>query len=112
MKYAHLNEQGHILGWYDSEIHDTIPTPNIEVTDEQWQSALDSGANAYIDNAFVNVDTRTSEQQTSDQLTEAKTYLKETDWYYARKQETGQEVPADVVATRIEKRNLINTLEG
>ena len=41
------------------------------------------------------------------QIIEALTYLKETDWYYARKLETGEEVPADVVNQRIEKRNFL-----
>ena len=40
-------------------------------------------------------------------LQEASQYLKDTDWYYARKAETGEEVPAEIVAKRIESRTLI-----
>ena len=45
MKYAHINENNQLIGWYDSEIHDNIPTPNIEVTDEQWQEAINNNYN-------------------------------------------------------------------
>ncbi len=45
MKYAHIKENGQLLGWYDNNTHTSIPTPNIEVTDEQWQIALDNNHN-------------------------------------------------------------------
>lgn len=45
MKYAHINENGQLLGWYDKEINTSIPTPNIEVSDEQWQIAMDNEHN-------------------------------------------------------------------
>jgi hypothetical protein len=39
-------------------------------------------------------------------------YLSSTDWYYARKMETGQEVPADVVEKRLAARELIRSIEA
>lgn len=45
-------------------------------------------------------------------VSEAKKYLSSTDWYYPRLTETGKAVPEDVVAKRLEARNLINELEG
>ena len=45
MKYANIDKNNKILGWYDKDIHTEIPTPNIEVTDEQWQIAINSGHN-------------------------------------------------------------------
>lgn len=40
MKYAHYNDQtGEVNGYYADDIHDVIPTPNIELTEEQWQAA-------------------------------------------------------------------------
>lgn len=39
-----------LLGWYDTDIHTTIPTPNIEVTDTVWSEALNINAN------YVNID--------------------------------------------------------
>lgn len=38
-------------------------------------------------------------------------YLSSTDWYYARKAETGEEVPEDIVAKRIEAREFIRANE-
>jgi len=41
MKYAHYDEQtGKVKGFYADDIHETIPTPNIELTEEAWQAAL------------------------------------------------------------------------
>lgn len=63
MKYAHLEKNTNkILGWYDSEIHSEIPTPNIEVTDEVWQEALNINANCYEDGKFIVKDFRTAEE--------------------------------------------------
>ncbi len=47
-------------------------------------------------------------QEKQKQLSEAKQYLSNTDWYYARKLETGEELPVDVAAKRLEARELIN----
>lgn len=41
----------------------------------------------------------------------AREYLKNTDWYYARKIETGEEVPADIVTKRTESREIIRNYE-
>ena len=46
------------------------------------------------------------------QAAEAFSYLRETDFYYARKMEIGEDVPAEVVAKRIEARNLIRKNGG
>ena len=63
MKYAHLEkETNKIQGWYDSEIHPEIPTPNIEVIDEVWQEALGINANCYEDGKFIVKDFRTPEE--------------------------------------------------
>jgi hypothetical protein len=40
-----------------------------------------------------------------------KDYLTSTDWYYARKAETGEEVPTDVVIKRKEAREFIRANE-
>lgn len=48
MKYAHYDEKtGKILGWYDKKIHNTIPIPNIDVNDIEWQKVLDNSYNFY-----------------------------------------------------------------
>jgi hypothetical protein len=120
MKYAHINDNNQLLGWYDADIHTTIPTPNIEVTDEVWQDALENNHNKInADGTTELFDFRTFEekvkQDLDEKINEAKRYLSSTDFYYARKLETGKEVPVDVVTKRIESRtfiqeNLVDTL--
>ena len=39
---------GKLLGWYNDKVHETIPEPNMEVTEEQWQDALNHNYN-YVD---------------------------------------------------------------
>jgi hypothetical protein len=64
MKYANIeNGTNKLLGWYDTEIHLEIPTPNIEVTDEVWQEALNINANCYENGKFIVKDFRTYEQR-------------------------------------------------
>ena len=46
------------------------------------------------------------------QVSEAFSYLRETDFYYARKMEIGEDVPADVVIKRVEARKLIRANGG
>lgn len=63
MKYAHLEKNTNkILGWYSDDIHDNIPTPNIEVNDEQWQEAININANCYENGKFIAKDFRTAEE--------------------------------------------------
>ena len=64
MKYAHLEQDTNkLLGWYDDTIHSKIPTPNIEVTDEVWQEALNINANYYENGKFIVKDFTTDEQR-------------------------------------------------
>ena len=47
MKYANYNKDTkRLLGYYDDEIHNDIPTPNIEISDEEWREALNKNANS------------------------------------------------------------------
>ena len=63
MKYAHLEKNtNRLLGWYSDDIHDIIPTPNIEVTDEVWQEAININANCYENGKFIVKDFRTDEE--------------------------------------------------
>ena len=46
MKYANYDkETNEILGYYDDEIHESIPEPNVKISDDEWQEALRIGAN-------------------------------------------------------------------
>ena len=63
MKYANIeNGTNKLLGWYSDDIHSEIPTPNIEVTDEVWQEALNINANCYENGKFIVKDFRTPEE--------------------------------------------------
>jgi hypothetical protein len=63
MKYAHIDNNGQILGWYEDEIHSDIPEPNVQVSEEVWQNALDSSHNTIIGGVTSQVDYRTDEQK-------------------------------------------------
>ena len=74
MKYANIeNGTNKLLGWYDKEIHSKIPTPNIEVTDEVWQEALNINANCYENGEFIRKDFRTDEQREQQRIQEIET---------------------------------------
>lgn len=66
MKYAHVDTNGQILGWYDPEINASIPEPNVEVSIEVWKNALDSSHNTIIDGVTSQVDHRNETQKASD----------------------------------------------
>ena len=71
MKYAYYNnDTGQLIGFYDDEIHESIPEPNIELTDEQWQEAVDNHYN------FVDVDSGTISTQDFRTLDQVKTSQK------------------------------------
>ena len=85
MKYANIeNGTNKLLGWYDKRIHLEIPTPNIEVTDEVWQEAININANCYENGKFMVKDFRTEEEirtaEINTQIAEAKGYLASTDF--------------------------------
>ena len=74
MKYANIeNGTNKLLGWYDKKIHLEIPTPNIEVTDEVWQEALNINANCYENGEFIRKDFRTDEQREQQRIQEIET---------------------------------------
>lgn len=54
MKIAHYDKTTkQLLAWYDKDINSLIPTPNIEVSDEVWQDAVNNHRN------FVDVEAKT-----------------------------------------------------
>lgn len=79
MKYAHLNGE-QLLGWYDSEIHTNIPTPNIEVLEQTWQQAINNGANAYVNNTFTTKNFLTEEQKKQICIQKLKKLLSDSDF--------------------------------
>lgn len=118
MKIAHINENNKLLGWYDVEIHDVIPTPNIEVTDEQWQEAIDNGHNKVNEDGTTELfDFRTNEeieeQELQSKINEAKKYLSDTDYkmtidYFAT---LIKEVQDELIKLRAEAREFVRVNE-
>jgi len=65
MKFAHIDENNMLLGFYDDDVHEEIPSPNVEVTEEQWEKLLEDGCNKVNpDGTGEVVDTRTQEEIT------------------------------------------------
>jgi hypothetical protein len=86
VKYR-LDEDGNRYSHYLDEVdEDGYKLPDMEAIELARQEALDNEAKQ-----------------------EAQKYLDSTDWYYARLAETGEEVPAEVVAKRKESRNMLRS---
>ena len=66
-----------------------------EITEEEFNQIV------------LDINTPTEEQVLEQKIAEAQAYLNSTDWYYARKAETGEEVPVEIVAKRQEAREFI-----
>ena len=80
MKYAHIDENNQLLGFYDNEVNSEIPEPKIQLTEEQWQNALDNGHNKInSDGTSETFDFRTDEEKASDQAYLDELAQKETD---------------------------------
>nr|DAM94022.1 MAG TPA: hypothetical protein [Caudoviricetes sp.] len=80
MKYAHYDEKEKtLLGYYDDEIHDIIPTPNIEISDEDWTKALNENANS-VDPKRKKL-LRVEAEAKQDELAEINAQIKETEDY-------------------------------
>lgn len=67
-KYAHVNSDNILQGWYDDTVHDSIPTPKVKVTDTQWQNAINNFHNKVkADGSSEVVDVRSADQKKTDQ---------------------------------------------
>lgn len=114
MKIAHIDNKNKLQGWYDTEIHINIPTPNIEVTEEQWQIALDNGHNKVREDGTTELfDFRTedevAEQELAIKISEAKAYLESTDFKVLPDYD---KEPTEVIAKRAEARQFIRANQG
>ncbi len=80
MKYAHYDENTkRLLGYYDDEIHENIPEPNIEISDEDWAKALNENANS-VDPKKKKL-LRVEAEVKQDELAEINAQIKETEDY-------------------------------
>lgn len=80
MKYAHYDKDTKkLLGYYDSEIHENIPEPNIEISDEEWQKALEISANFIQNGKLIKKEQEIDEK--AKQLAEIEAEIKECEEY-------------------------------
>lgn len=80
MKYVRYDEKtNEILGYYDDEIHNTIPTPNFEISNDAWRQALSENAN--IADAKNQKLVRVEVEQEKDERAELEAQIKETEDY-------------------------------
>ena len=119
MKYAHIDEKNKLLGWYDSEIHEIIPTPNIKVTEEQWKNSINNNHNKINnDGTSEHVDFRSDQEkiinENLEKIERAKKYLKETDFYFTVDKYTtlSEDKKVELGKKREEARTIINELES
>lgn len=127
-----MPEEIHAVQWYDDkgEIEFKDGRPNEVFTDfeERFGQFIQLHADRNIDiksntppNTYSDWDEETKEWMVNNdkklaydilqQVKLYKTYLNDTDWYYARLQETGVAVPEEVVSKRIEARTYIQENE-
>ena len=102
------NENGEYTGFYVEGIHENIPQPNIELTEEEWQQALSKnykvidGKHAY--SAFV--------QNQNDILENLRTtrniLLTESDWTQVEDSPLSEEKKTEWKNYRQELRDLTN----
>ena len=71
MKYAHIIDTK-LQGCYSDDIHTNIPTPNIEVSEEVWQDAININANCYENGKFIVKDFRTVEEMEKERISSNK----------------------------------------
>lgn len=68
MKYAHYKKDSfELIGWYSKDVHDSIPEPHIEVSEEIWQESLKCNYNCIdiTNNCLIKKDFSTSEERMS-----------------------------------------------
>lgn len=84
-------------GIYLEALHADIPPDSIPITEQE----IEDLNRRYIEQAM-------NAPKTQEQInTEARAYLSSTDWYVIRMQETGAEIPADVVQARADAREVV-----
>lgn len=106
-KYANIDENNILKGFYDDAVHDSIPTPKVSLTEEQWKTAVDNNHNYIADDGSSK--TVAVEQTAAQKIAEAQIYLSYTDWYVVRKADTGKAVPSDITTKRAEARTTIDS---
>lgn len=80
MKYVHFSKAtNEILGFYDDEIHEAIPKPNIKISYDEWLEALAIGANTIKDGKMIYISPKIDEK--ARELAELEAQIKECEEY-------------------------------
>lgn len=109
MKYAHYNEETkEILGYYDDELHEAIPEPNINLSEEEWQDALSMGATHIKNNKPIHQEHKLSEAE--QRLLEIEVELEDNEEFIRNAILIGNE--AVLPELRQERKDLLTEREG
>lgn len=92
-------------GYPDTITAEVPPAGYSEYTTETLEDGIIVYFPDELNTAVKNIELNFNIQKKAEEF---KKFLNSTDWYYARKMEIGKEVPADVVAKRIEAREYLN----
>ncbi len=80
MYKATYNENGEYTGFYVEEIHNIIPKPNIELTEEEWQQALSKNYKVIEGKHTFSPFAQNKEELLENLRTKRNTLLVESDW--------------------------------
>ena len=72
--YAHISPDNRLLGYYTDDLHDTIPTPNIELTHEQWLTSLNNNYNVINSDGSGSVVDFSTDEETAAQVRSDRDY--------------------------------------
>jgi len=50
--YVTVNGESDVIGYYNDEIHSTLPEGAVEITEAEWQAALEMSANKFDNGVF------------------------------------------------------------
>lgn len=84
MKYAHYDKDTkRLLGYYDDEIHENIPEPNIEISDGEWRESLNKNVNSVDvkNQKLVRVEVEQEIDEKARELAELEAQIKECEEY-------------------------------
>lgn len=112
--YATYNEQGDYTGFYTEEIHgDNIPTPNIQLTEDQWLEANNSRCK--VVNGVHTLNPMTEEELLDVKYTrlrgERDYLLKQSDWTQFNDSPLSSDKKAEWALYRQALRDLPNTVD-
>lgn len=80
MYKATYNENGEYTGFYVEEIHENIPQPNIELTEEEWQQALSKNYKVIEGKHAFSPFVQNKEELLENLRTKRNALLVESDW--------------------------------